>query len=231
MNNHTLTHQYLWHSIGRSLAAAALLATTMVSLNAIGAELPDPLALNYHLMHPGGDSKPGDPNAAFHLDGTYHLHYILSHPWTVKGKTRKGFSFAHVTSSDMLHWTWQRTKLQPSFTSHGMYSGTGFLTKEGKPAAIYHGAGSGRNQIAIAKNRELSAWEKPFPVEPKTPDGQHAIIKHWDPDCFRIGDSYYAFSGGRNPPLLKSTDLKNWTHIGDFMSHEPDGVAIGEDIS
>lgn len=191
----------------------------------------DPLALNFHLMHPGGDSKPGDPNAAFHLDGTFHLHYILSHPWKVKGKTRKGFSFVHVTSPDMLHWTWQRTKLQPSFTGHGMYSGTGFLTKEGRPAAIYHGAGSRRNQIVIAKDRRLSAWEKPFPVEPKTSDGQPANIKHWDPDCFLIGDTYYAFSGGRNPPLLKSIDLKNWTHIGDFLAHEPDDVAIGEDVS
>jgi sucrose-6-phosphate hydrolase SacC (GH32 family) len=37
----------------------------------------DKLALHYHLMHPGGDSAPGDPNAVFYLDGTYHLHYIL----------------------------------------------------------------------------------------------------------------------------------------------------------
>jgi hypothetical protein len=29
----------------------------------------DELALNYHLMHPCGDSAPGDPNAAFYLDG------------------------------------------------------------------------------------------------------------------------------------------------------------------
>ena len=30
--------------------------------------------LHYHLLHPGGDSLPGDPNAAFYLDGVYHLH-------------------------------------------------------------------------------------------------------------------------------------------------------------
>ena len=30
------------------------------------------MTLNYHLMHPGGDSMPGDPNAAFCLDGIYH---------------------------------------------------------------------------------------------------------------------------------------------------------------
>ena len=103
----------------------------------------------------------------------------------------------------MLHWTWQKTELQPSFTGHNMYSGTGFMTKDGMPAAIYHGGGSRRNQIAIAKDHKLSAWEKPFPVEPKTADGKEAEIKHWDPDCFLItgptgaGKSYLARGIGR----------------------------------
>jgi beta-fructofuranosidase len=83
---------------------------------------PQELILNYHLMHPGDDSLPGDPNAAFCLDGVYHLHYIIQHPWN----GGRSFAFAHVTSTDMLHWTWQTTKLQPAFTGHGMFSGTGF---------------------------------------------------------------------------------------------------------
>ena len=65
------------------------------------------LRLTYHLMHPGGDSGPGDPNAVFYLDGTYHLHYILTHP----SRDGRAFSFVHVTSPDMLHWTWQPRKL------------------------------------------------------------------------------------------------------------------------
>ncbi|MFA7006690.1 MAG: LamG-like jellyroll fold domain-containing protein, partial [Verrucomicrobiia bacterium] len=187
----------------------------------------NPLALNFHLMHPGGESLPGDPNAAFYLDGVYHLHYILAHPW----KDKRSFSFVHVTSPDMLHWTWQTTKLQPSFTGHGMFSGTGFITKEGKPAAIYHGQASSRNQIAIAKDRRLLAWEKPYPVEVKNADGTEAKIRHWDPDCFLIGDTYYAISGGDKPPLFKSKDLKNWTLVGDFLRHDLPDVAAGEDIS
>jgi hypothetical protein len=42
-----------------------------------------------------------------------------------------------------------------------MFSGTGFMTKDGKPAVIYHGQASGRNQIAIAKDRNLNEWFKP----------------------------------------------------------------------
>lgn len=192
-----------------------------------GADVSDEWVLNYHLMHPGGPSLPGDPNAAFQLDGVYHLHYILGHPW----KGRQSFSFVHVTSPDMLHWTWQTTKLQPSFTGHGMFSGTGFITKEGRPAAIYHGQASGRNQIAIAKDRKLSAWDKPYPVSVKTKDGAEAQMNHWDPDCFVIGDTYYAISGGPKPPLFKSKDLKNWTLVGDFVARELPQVTIGEDIS
>jgi beta-fructofuranosidase len=186
------------------------------------------MTLNYHLMHPGGDSMPGDPNAAFCLDGVYHLHYILNHPW----KEGKSCSFVHVTSPDMLHWRWQTTKLQPSFTEHGMFSGTGFITKEGRPAVIYHGAGSGRNQIAVAKDQNLSAWDQPYPVEVRHPDGSEAELdRHWDPDCFLIGDTYYAISGGEKQPLFKSTDLQNWTLLGDFLSHDLPGTSIGEDIS
>ena len=40
-----------------------------------------------------------------------------------------------------------------------------------EPAAIYHGQGSGRNQIAIAKDRRLSAWEKPYALEVRNTDG------------------------------------------------------------
>ncbi|MDP7396047.1 MAG: glycoside hydrolase family 32 protein, partial [Lentisphaeria bacterium] len=189
--------------------------------------VPDELVLNVHLMHPGGDSSPGDPNAAFCVDGTYHLHYILQYPWQ-DGRT---FCFVHVTSPDMLHWSWQPTTLQKSFTDHGMFSGTGFITKEGKPAAIYHGQASGRNQIAIATDNQLSAWEKPYPVEPMTVDGEPAEMLHWDPDCFLIGDTYYAVSGGQNPPLIKSDDLRSWTLVGDFLKQDFPDVALGEDIS
>ena len=143
--------------------------------------------LNYHLMHPGSDSLPGDPNAAFCIDGVYHLHYILKHPFAAK----ESFSFVHITSPDMLHWTWQTTKLQPSFTGHGMFSGTGFITREGRPAVIYHGQNSGRNQIALARDKGLSAWDKPYPLELKNADGTAAEIQFWDPDCFLIGDTYY----------------------------------------
>lgn len=196
----------------------------------------DELALNFHLMHPGEDSQPGDPNLAYCLDGVYHLHYILRHPW--RGGTarlrdgKRSFCFIHVTSPDMLHWTWQTTKLQPAFTGHGTFSGTGFITKEGRPAAIYPGLSDpGRTYVTVAEDNRLSRWGKPYPVLPAgVPPGKRVILSG-DPDLFRAGDAYYAYSAGDNLELVKSTDLVNWRYVGPLLKHDLPAVAMGEDTS
>jgi len=190
--------------------------------------ISDEMALNYHLMHPGGDSAPGDPNVAFHLDGTYHLHYILGHPW----RDGRSFSFVHVTSPDMLHWEWQTTKLQPAFTGHGMFSGTGFVTPDGRPAAIYCGVSCPPHTfLALATDRALSSWEKPYPVIPRGgPDGRDVTLRY-DPDGFVVGDTYYAYSAEEGLPLCKSTDLENWSYVGPLLSRDLPEVALGEDLS
>jgi sucrose-6-phosphate hydrolase SacC (GH32 family) len=181
----------------------------------------------FHLLHPGpGGAMPGDPNCAFYWKGLYHLHYIYNH--------RDGFAFAHVSSKDLVHWKWHPTTLFPRTTGHGMFSGTGFLTKEGKPAIIYHGQGSGRNQLAFALDNQLEKWTRPVPIIPKGASGQEAKFNNWDPDCWQIGDTYYALSGGGNPSLMKSTDLQNWLFLGPLLHDDyPAGIGMpkGEDIS
>ena len=183
--------------------------------------------LTFHLAHPGpGNAFPGDPNCVFDYKGRYHLHYIY--------RNATGFVFAHVSSDDMVRWTWHTTVLAPPTTGHGMFSGTGFYTKEGKPAIIYHGQGSGRNWIQYPLDDQFNGWSEPEPVLPKTADGEVPDIRHWDPDCWLNGETYYALSGGQNPQLMKSPDLKSWTYLGDLL-HEAYpanlGVAKGEDIS
>ena len=183
--------------------------------------------LTFHLAHPGpGNAYPGDPNCVFDYKGRYHLHYIY--------RNNSGFVFAHVSSDDMVRWTWHTTVLAPGTTGHGMFSGTGFYTKDGKPAIIYHGQGSGRNWIQYPTDDQFNGWSEPDAVLPKTADGNVPDIRHWDPDCWLNGDTYYALSGGGNPQLMKSTDLKNWTYLGDLLHEDyPEdlGVPKGEDIS
>ena len=101
----------------------------------------------------------------------------------------------------MLHWRWQPTKLQPSFTGHGTFSGTGFITKEGRPAAIYAGLSDPpHSYIAVARDRQLSDWEKPYPILPRGGPGGVDLPLLADPDCFRVGDTYYAFSAAADRP-------------------------------
>ena len=115
-----------------------------------------------------------------------------------------------------------------------MFSGTGFITKDGKPAIIYHGQGSGRNQLAFALDDEMEKWTQPVPIIPKDAAGQDANMRNWDPDCWLIGDTYYALSGGGNPSLMKSSDLKNWLFLGPLLHDDYPadiGMPKGEDIS
>ncbi len=196
--------------------------------------LPNPIPstwLTFHLAHPGpGVGMPGDPNCAFYWKGEYHLHYIYNH--------EDGFCFAHVSSKDLVHWHWHPTTLTPPVVGHGMFSGTGFFTKDGKPAIIYHGQGSGRNQIQIAEDDQLEKWSKPWPVEPIIQPGQDAsLIANWDPDAWLEDDkTYYALSGGspgsgKPPTLFRSDDLHKWDYLGLFLDHDMPDVQHDEDIS
>jgi len=183
--------------------------------------------LTFHLVHPGpGRAMPGDPNPAFYYKGRYHMHYIY--------RNRTGFVFAHVSSTDMVHWQWHPTVLAPPTTGHGMFSGTGFFTKEGRPVMIYHGQGSGRNWLAYAQDDNMDKWSKPESLKPKDKDGNPAKTRFWDPDCWLNGNTYYALSGGGDPTLMKSGDLKNWTFLGKLLHDKyPSNFPIkrSEDIS
>lgn len=196
-------------------------------------ESPPDHYVTYHLAHPGpgrispGRGNTGDPNAAFYYKGRYHLHYIY------KTEINEPV-YAHVSSTDMLHWKWHPTVLTEKSMGHGMFSGTGFFTKEGKPAIIYHGLHSNRNQIAYALDDNLDKWSKPEAIEPKDANGEIPEMRHWDPDIWMDNDSYYALSGGGDAQLMKSNDLKNWTHLGSLL--HPDfpedlGVPKHTDIS
>lgn len=186
--------------------------------------------LTYHLAHPGpGTAMPGDPNCAFYWKGKYHLHYIYAND--------DGFAFAHVSSDDLVHWKWHPTTLTPTKTGHGMFSGTGFFTKDGRPAIIYHGEGSGRNQIAIATDDTLEQWTAPMPLEPIVrPDQDGSTIANWDPDAWIDAGNYYALSGGspgsgKPPTLFRSPDLKTWDFLGLFLTRDMPDVRPDEDIS
>ena len=183
--------------------------------------------LTYHLAHPGpGVALPGDPNPAYFYKGRYHLHYIYQNQF--------GFNYAHVSSEDMVNWKWHPTVLTPPVKGHGMYSGTGFFDEKGTPYMIYHGEGSGKNWLMYGLDDNLDQWSEPRPVIAKTAEGKEADIGYWDPDLWKIEDTYYALSGGHDPDLMRSADLKEWKFLGKLLHDDfPEdlGVTREEDIS
>lgn len=203
--------------------AASSPAQSQPEVPAFPAEPPSTW-LTYHLAHPG-TTAPGDPNAAFYWKGLYHLFYLY--------EAKAGTSWAHVSSTDMVHWKWHPTTLTPATMGHGLFSGTGFLTKAGRPAIIYHGEGSGRNQIAFAEDDLLERWSKPVPVNPRIGSGALPEMRHWDPDCWLDGETYYAVSGGKDPHLMRSADLRNWEYLGHLLHGRMPALDVprDEDIS
>lgn len=185
--------------------------------------------LTYHLVHPGpGIADPGDPNPAFFYNGRYHLHYIY--------QNQNGFNYAHVSSTDMVNWQWHPTVLSPPVTGHGMFSGTGFYTREGTPAMIYHGVSSGLNYIMQAEDANLDQWSDPVAIKPTDENGVFVDeVEYWDPDIWFRNDTYFALSGGGDPEMMKSKDLKNWEYVDKFLhedfSEDLLGFSREEDIS
>ena len=223
----------------RILLALSLLASvcsaqepkTVIETPAMQKNPPKPW-LTYHLAHPGpGDAKPGDPNPAFFWKGRYHLHYIY--------RNRTGFCFAHVSSEDMVHWKWHPTVLEPKTTGHGMFSGTGFITKDGRPAMVYHGQRSNRNWICYALDDNLDKWSKPHEMTPRDKDGKLMTdMPYFDPDIWINDGIYYGVNGRSNKEpavLMKSENLKDWDYIGELLHPDFDedklGVGRDEDIS
>jgi sucrose-6-phosphate hydrolase SacC (GH32 family) len=184
------------------------------------------------LAHPTfTKGSPFDPNPAFYYKGRYHMHYIY--------RPGAGFSFAHVSSKDMVHWKWHPTVQAPPITGHGMFSGTGFFTREGKPAMVYCGWGSKRNWISYGLDDDLNKWSKPHVMLPKDKDGKLLTnAPYFDPDIWLDGETYYGMNARSSrvaPVIMKSKDLKNWTQLGELLHPDFDekklGVSKGEDIS
>ena len=195
-------------------------------------EVPPANWLSYHLAHPGpGHAMPGDPNPAFYYKGCYHMHYIY--------RNHTGFVFAHVSSDDMIRWKWHPTVLAPPTTGHGMFSGTGFFTKDGKAAMVYHGQGSNRNWITYAMDDNMDKWSKPEVMLPRDKDGNLLTdMPYFDPDIWLMDGVYYGLNGissSKPPVIMKSDDLKGWEYIGELLHEDYNvemlGVPRGEDIS
>ena len=183
---------------------------------------PNDYWVSYHIAHPepsvpGTFANPGDPNGAIYTNGRYHLHYIAVDDALIEDdQAGPAHTWAHLSSTDLVHWEWHPTVLSKVNQGHGMFSGTAFETMDGEKAIIYHGSGPDSNYVSIATNPNLDEWGTPMLINPiDTATGEPVeYYTWWDPDLWILDGKYYALTGWEDPSIMTSTDLQNWTWEG-----------------
>src|SRR5262249_46829778 len=147
------------------------------------------------------------------------------------------------SSPDLVHWTWHPTVLTATATGHEILSGSGFVTKEGRPGIIYasrYGDALGAVQIVLALDDQLDSWTAPAAIEPRLrSDADRELIAAWDPHGWLEGDTYYAIFGAPPGPLgstkeatvHKSADLESWEYVGPLLSTDLPEAEHDTDIS
>lgn len=77
----------------------------------------------YHIATPEGIYRPFDPNGALFWNGCFHLMYII--------QTEQGHCWAHISSSDLVHWRHHPLALEPGGVDAGISSGDAIVGRNG----------------------------------------------------------------------------------------------------
>ena len=194
----------------------------------------DPWRQTFHIQPPVG--LLNDPNGLVEHDGTYHLCYQW-HPF----EPAHGLKFwAHLTSTDLVHWVEQAPALAPSsaWDMHGCYSGSG-IVHDGAVRFLYTGnvfSPEGRR----LPHQNLATLEPDgrvvkHPANPVVPplDGYTGDIR--DPKVWAQDGWYWMVLGAQTLDgvgtvlLLRSADLVSWEVLrrGRRRCRGPPGVHVG----
>lgn len=116
--------------------------------------LSDPYRPAFHFCFPEDNGRPGDPNGAFYSGGRYHLMFLYS-------RTASGFSWGHVSSTDLLHWRFHPDAILPGDGDEGCFSGGAFVDDSGSAYLSYWMLWGARG-IGLAKSSdpEFNLWKK-----------------------------------------------------------------------
>ncbi|MGD6870740.1 sucrose-6-phosphate hydrolase [Sutcliffiella horikoshii] len=187
----------------------------------------DTYRLRYHLMPPVG--LLNDPNGFIQWNGTYHLFY----QW-MPFKTGHGAKFwGHYSSEDLVTWKHEPIALAPSewFEKNGCYSGSA-VEHDGKMVLFYTGNvkdadGNRETYQCMAFSEDGVTFDKKGPVV-ELPEGYTAHFR--DPKVWKKGADWYMVVGAQSESLtgkvalLKSSDLKEWQHLGAIAGSGMNGL-------
>lgn len=201
----------------------------------------DPHRPTYHFVAPEGNANPFDPNGAIYWRGKYHLGFIYQRRPTKKFALDSGHVWGHAVSTDLLHWSLYPDMLSVTEGDKeiGIFSGGSFLSKEGVPHLIYYGVGAKANLIAYSTDDDLKVWSK-SPNNPALQEEEgkssfegSVLYSVFDPEAWydKAVDAYYQISGGTNPALFKSKDMRKWNYLGDLIDTKNTMRDPTEDLS
>jgi len=193
---------------------------------------------SYHIaaLEDEGMGLPYDANGCIYWNGRYHLMYIFQ-------RADGAHCWGHVSSPDLLNWTYHPTALEPrpGDPDRGIFSGNAFLNKDGRPMLCWFGIEAGVC-VATAADGDLIRWDKhpanPIVPIPKEGEPGYGVYTVWDPYLWLEGDTYMCLLGGNRLPsdrdtlyLCTSPDLVNWTPQHAFYEGDPAWRRPDEDCS
>jgi beta-fructofuranosidase len=216
--------------------------------------MADPCRPGYHFVIPEDEGIPGDPNAAFHAAGRYHLMYLYR-------RANEGFAWGHISSADLLHWRHHPDALRPGEGDEGIFSGGVHVDANGRAVIAYWALGKGRGiGLAFADGPDYDVWTKSphNPAIPSTgdgittvpaPGGGEATVGCADPsNLWRENGRWYVALGnlcllnqvGRGATarpedqgdrlyLFASDDLESWEYRGLLYNGDRAWTEVSED--
>ena len=158
-----------------------------------------------------------DPNGMFYKDGVWHLYYQYN-PY---GSQWENMTWAHSTSTDLMHWENQGEAIQPDALGT-IFSGSSVVDKEnsagfGKDAvvAFYTSAGAAQTQ-SIAYSTDNGMTFKKYANNPiitsDVPDFRDPNV-FWNDD---VKQWNLILAAGQQMNIYSSKNLKDWKYESSF---------------
>ena len=191
----------------------------------------DPWRQVFHVQPPVG--LLNDPNGLVQYEGTYHLCYQW-HPFAPKHALK---FWAHLTSTDLVHWTQQPIALAPSqpYESHGCYSGSG-IVHDGAVRLLYTGnvrtPDGGRTPMQLLATLNADGTVIKHPANPLIGAIPGCTAHVRDPKVWTRDGAHWMVLGAQTQDLhgtallLRSPDLIEWQYFGQVA-----GAGRWEDVS
>lgn len=201
-----------WHSINKKIQNLQ--------------ENPGLWRFNYHIQPPYG--LLNDPNGFCYFNGQYHLFF----QWFPAGPVHGLKHWYHVTSTDLATWHYQGLALSPndSFSSHGVYSGGGYVIND--HLHLYY-TGNHRDedgqrhsvQAETLLTKEGQFIDNIQPLIRQQPEGYTSHFR--DPIVWQSHQHYYMIVGAQRQDLTgtaliyQSTTGNNWHLLDELHTQLP----------